>query len=493
LSAKKLASSTTAAPPVNQAERLARTEQILLGGIVLNNSFLRVALNHVLPENFFDLRHGRIFLAMLELAAKVKPINIISLVGELRRAGELGSIGESYVSGLIDGLQPKLDVNFYAREVKEHFVQRSIAYVAQEIQQQAEVGEDSASLLANSIEKLKRLSESAPENSQEIFDSFEDFESVPGLEFAIENFLQCDGANFIAGLSGHGKTLISASITKALLVGEGTSLWNLFRVQERAEKIIYLIPESARGPFKHRLKLFGLYDFVKDGRLLIRTLSKGPTPSLSDVRILAAAKRTPVVLDTAIRFGTGVENDASDNMKGLAADIFRLLECGARLVLGLHHAPKNFATADTMTLENIMRGSGDLGAMLATCWGVKQISGEQNIIHIENVKARDFSPCAPFQLIGRPSIDETGDFKLHKAPGVCGYLCDEQVAGRNRGGAPPEKREERARRVAMVKSLLAADRNITNTEILVRLNKQPGINVGPEAVKKYITDAGGRV
>ncbi|HEY4838704.1 MAG TPA: hypothetical protein VIH72_08860, partial [Candidatus Acidoferrales bacterium] len=194
-----------------------------------------------------------------------------------------------------------------------------------------EVGENSASLLADTIEKLKRLREGAPGNSQEIFDSFQDFESVPGLEFAIENFLQCDAANFVAGLSGQSKTLILGSISKALFVGEGALLWNTFRVTERAEKIIWLIPESARGPFKHRLKLFGLDDFVKDRRLLVRTLSKGPTPSLSDPRILAATKHTPVILDTAIRFGTGVENDAADNMKGLATDIFRLLECGARL------------------------------------------------------------------------------------------------------------------------------------------------------------------
>jgi len=131
--------------------------------------------------------------------------------------------------------------------------------------------------------------------------------------------------------------------------------------------------------------------------------------------------------------------------------------------------------------------------MLAVAWGVKQLDAAQNIVHVENVKARDFSPCNPFQIIGRPFIDEVGDFKLHKAPGVCGWLREEQDAGRNRGGAPTEKREERARRIAMVRDWLAEDSTITNNEILIRLNQQPGVNVKFDAVKRYVSEAGGRV
>jgi hypothetical protein len=88
------------------------------------------------------------------------------------------------------------------------------------------------------------------------------------------------------------------------------------------------------------LKLFDIYDALapNNERLLVRTLSKGPTPSLSDPRILFAAKGAHVFLDTATRFGEGDENSAGDNQRGLANDIFALLGSGAWSVIAAHHS-----------------------------------------------------------------------------------------------------------------------------------------------------------
>ena len=59
-----------------------------------------------------------------------------------------------------------------------------------------------------------------------------------------------DGATLIGGLSGHSKTLIMLSMVKALLAGEGTEALGLFRCSEKAaERTLYLVPESAIGPF----------------------------------------------------------------------------------------------------------------------------------------------------------------------------------------------------------------------------------------------------
>src|SRR6202035_2920699 len=111
---------------------------------------------------------------------------------------------------------------------------------------------------------------------------------------------------------------------------------------------------SSIGPFKYRLKLFGLYEHLRD-RLLVRTLSMGPTLCLSDSRILLAAKGAHVILDTAVRFcAEGDENSAGDNQRGLASDIFALLGAGARTVIAAHHAPKPFARENVMRLENVL-------------------------------------------------------------------------------------------------------------------------------------------
>ena len=100
--------------------------------------------------------------------------------------------------------------------------------------------------------------------------------------------------------------------------------WTLFNVPERAERVIYLIPESTIGPFKHRLERMGLYEEIRSGRLFTRTLSKGPTPSLQDPRLVRAAKNAHIICDTGIRFMLNMadENSASEAAKGLS-EVFR--------------------------------------------------------------------------------------------------------------------------------------------------------------------------
>ena len=47
-------------------------------------------------------------------------------------------------------------------------------------------------------------------------------------------------------------------------------------------------------------------------------------------------------------------------------------------------------------VENVLRGSGDIGAILVTCGGLSQIDAASNRNFVQNVKARDFFPCEPF-------------------------------------------------------------------------------------------------
>jgi len=63
---------------------------------------------------------------------------------------------------------------------------------------------------------------------------------------------------------------------------------------------------------------------------------------------------------------------------------------------------------------------------------------------VQNVKARDFSPCEPFIIQGRPSIDETGYFELTEPPGFAGILANHKSSDR-KVGRPPATGEDRAR------------------------------------------------
>jgi 5S rRNA maturation endonuclease (ribonuclease M5) len=320
--------------------------------------------------------------------------------------------------------------------------------------------------LSGFLELAVEWADKPPDKWRELFHTFDEFENAPPLSFSIEGFLQNDSINAIAGLPGHGKTLAALAICRALLIG-GEKLWDFFPIVERAERIIYLIPESTITPFKHRLKLFGLYDLVRSERLLIRTLTKGPTPELDDKKILYAAKKSVVIVDTAIRFvGDADDNSASEMARGLSEDLMKLLRAESRLVLALFHSVKAVGAMSVMNLENMIRGSGEMGAILATAWGLKQIEARSNTIFVQNLKPRDFEPCGPFELIGRPDIDQTSDFRMLKKPEECGTLADEQpdmnVKSNN------QKKEFKASNMALYTEWVEREPELSYEEIRAR-------------------------
>ena len=141
-------------------------------------------------------------------------------------------------------------------------------------------------------------------------------------------------------------------------------------------------------------------------------------------------KGADVFLDTLPRFRkSGARESDADGNQELADQLFNLQALGARSIGVAQHSPKKFETERYMTLENTIRGSGDIGAMIATGWGQRRVTdasdGARNLVYVENIKPRDFAPVEPFLLRLRPDIDERGLIGMAKAPGVCGTLAEE--------------------------------------------------------------------
>jgi hypothetical protein len=456
-------------------------ERSVLGAVLVHNPALATAIASGLTvEDFYQSQHKTIFRAMLGLGSD--PIDAVILTDLLHREGKLDAAGgPEYIAQLMDGVHRAINIGHYARIVRKKSTLRRAISLADAIKNGAFSGE----IDAGKVAELTALENGNIGDSwRTMFHTADDFKNAPSLRFAIDGFLQLDGATLFGGLAGHGKTFVMLSLVKALLSGE--KLFGHFSVSDIAPRVVYLIPESALGPFGHRLKLFGLTPYLENERLLVRTLSMGATPCLADPRILAAAKGADVFLDTAVRFAQGDENSASDNQRGLASDIFALLGAGAREVVGAHHSAKAFGKETAITLENVLRGSGDVGAMVVSCYGIKQIDAMQNVIHVECVKARDFQPGEPFQIQGRPHIDERGDFRMYKEPGRCGRLADEQP-DINRGGAPDSLRESKAANQELLRTWLTENPQLSSRELSKRFS-DVGIKVNDSTIRHYRKD-----
>jgi hypothetical protein len=117
---------------------------------------------------------------------------------------------------------------------------------------------------------------------------------------------------------------------------------------------------------KDRLITTGLYDEIGK-RLFIRTLNMGKPPALDDPRLAV------VVMDTGVRFMKVTdEANAMEIAEGLSMDMMGLLRAEADGVIPLFHSPKSFTKESAMTLEGMIRGSSELGAVLATAWALNK-------------------------------------------------------------------------------------------------------------------------
>jgi hypothetical protein len=239
---------------------------------------------------------------------------------------------------------------------------------------------------------------------------------------AINGLLQEEGDTLFGGLPSSLKTWVMLSMVRALLTG--AACFGYFPVGTEtakapprcAKRVIYLTPEVGLGSFKQRLELMDLGPYVKSQQLIIRTLSQTRI-ELTNPHLLRAAKDAHVFLDTVVRFIQGAENENKDNDTGLAAGCFALLQAGARSVVGAHHATKNSGKETEMTLENMFRGAGDIGAFVRTAYGLKKIGKDTSRVKIECVKPGDFTAPAPFILEGRPHIDEHEGMLMSRKPG----------------------------------------------------------------------------
>jgi hypothetical protein len=346
---------------ISLSDAVAQTERALLGSILLSNS-LWPDTSALSIEDFCLDSHRRIFGQIAAMFEDQRPVDLVTLRDELAQHSLLESCGGTeYIAALIDDGIPE-NLPAYVRCIRKAAFERRIKR-----QLELMTLTSAPDALREQAQQLQALltADALQDDWKALFHTYDETINAPTARFAIDGFLQEEGITLIGGLAGHGKTLCMLAMVRALLEGgnlEGGNLFHHFTVIKPADRVIYLIPEAGLGPFSARLKTFKLEQYV-GGRFFYRTLSSPGQLPLTDPRLLTAVRGADVFLDTAIRFMVGDENSAAEQ-KVFAETLFGLQRAGARTITGAHHSPKSFGKDTIMTLENVLRGSGDIGAML---------------------------------------------------------------------------------------------------------------------------------
>lgn len=159
-------------------------EQALLGTVMSYPKTLTACVD-LLPEDFFEGLHSRIFatlLAQVNLTGSASPLAVMS---QLRGDETLSSMGvepSRYVAALVANQQPVGSVVHLARVIKNDSMLRSIALKADEMARQAlspEIGETAVDVAARAIDELSGIVSSGnSDNRQTVFSTGETLNAI---------------------------------------------------------------------------------------------------------------------------------------------------------------------------------------------------------------------------------------------------------------------------------------------------------------------------
>ncbi len=109
-------------------------EEAVLGAIMLEKSAFDTVVEILKPECFYVDAHQRIYRAMQGLAQKSMPIDMLTVVEELRQKEELELIGGPYyVTKLTNAVVSSANIETHARIILQKFIQRDLIRISGEI------------------------------------------------------------------------------------------------------------------------------------------------------------------------------------------------------------------------------------------------------------------------------------------------------------------------------------------------------------------------
>src|SRR5215470_8235330 len=111
---------TVAPAPERTLPHNLEAEKSVLGAILIHNDAFNHAAELIDSRDFFRDAHRRIFERMVALSERGDAIDFITLKEELTRGGDIEEVGgPAYLASLTDGVPRSVNVEYYARIVKE--------------------------------------------------------------------------------------------------------------------------------------------------------------------------------------------------------------------------------------------------------------------------------------------------------------------------------------------------------------------------------------
>lgn len=106
-------------------------EKAVLGALMLEKDALTNVIEILRPESFYDLRHGIIYEAILDLFRNSEPVDILTVTNQLKKTGKLMEVGGPfYITELTNRVNSAANIEYHARVILEQAIKRELINIS---------------------------------------------------------------------------------------------------------------------------------------------------------------------------------------------------------------------------------------------------------------------------------------------------------------------------------------------------------------------------
>ncbi|HYF70018.1 MAG TPA: replicative DNA helicase [Ohtaekwangia sp.] len=137
-------------------------EEAVLGALMLEKNALNAVVEFLKPEHFYSEQHKEIFTAIVDLFKATEPVDMRTVVNQLRKTGKIELVGGAYyIAELTAKVSSAANIEYHARVIMEMAIKRTLIEVASKIQSDAyEDTTDVFELLDKTEQSIFQISDS---------------------------------------------------------------------------------------------------------------------------------------------------------------------------------------------------------------------------------------------------------------------------------------------------------------------------------------------
>ena len=291
-------------------------ERSVLGSMFLDAKAVFIAMERLVPEDFYAKRNQSIFSVMRELAEAGKPVDTVTVVDRLERNGLLeGAEDTVYIADLAASVPSASNILYYIDIIEQNSLLRALIAAGNEMIRDAVNSSDEAADIVNRAGDMiyriavKRQRDSLQHIKQALLEGYtligESMENDTGFLGISTGFHMLDkklsglqGSQLIvvAGRPGMGKTSFALNIAQHVAVKERIPV-AIFSLEMSREQLALRLLCSEAMVDSQKTRTGGLTDKDFDKlALAVKDLGEAPiyvddSPALTVLEMLAKARR----------------------------------------------------------------------------------------------------------------------------------------------------------------------------------------------------------